>query len=153
MAILGGYRVTGLSACGLPGAIIGLLSRSPMIPLNFTLPVAGPVTADLDCIPQSCQNENDNIQLVVYVVDQDLEALNLRNASSLKIKVRKPDGTTLERTADFLTSGVDGAIQYASVTTDFTDTGTYQLQAEYVIDGKTQSTRWGKFRVGANIDD
>lgn len=124
-----------------------------MIPLNFTLPVAGPVTADLDDTPQACQAINDNIQLVVYVVDQDGLPISLREASSKKIALLAPDGTTLLKDASFLTSGVDGALQYTTSVADLKQGGTYQLQAAYVISGKAQTTRWGKFRVGDNIDE
>ncbi len=155
MAILPvGYRVSGLSTNGLAGGLASLLfTGAPMIPLEFTLPVAGPVTADLDCVPQACQEENDNIQLVVFVVDAEGNPVNLMTASSLKMRILKPDGTTLERDAALLTSGVDGALEYTSEASDFEESGSYQLQAEYVIDGKTQNTRRGKFRVGANIED
>lgn len=153
MAIIGGYRVSGLCVTGVPGGLLGLIARSPMIPLTFTLPVAGPVSADLDFEPQSCQNENDNIQLVVIVVDQLGDVVSVRNASSKKIKLLAPDGTTIERPASFLTSGVDGALAYTTKTTDLRQRGTYQIQAEYVIGGKLQSTRWGTFRVGPNVDD
>lgn len=153
MAILAGYRVSGLCLGGFSGGLLGLLARSPMIPLNFTLPVGGPVQADLDFLPQGCQTFNDNIQLVVYVVDEAGNAIGLRTATAKKIFLLAPDGTTIERDASFLTSGVDGALKYTTVEGDIKEHGTYQIQAEYTISGKTQTTRLGKFRVGANIDD
>ena len=124
-----------------------------MIPLNFTLPVAGLVTPDLDFDPQECQTKNDNIQLIVYVVDADLEIISVRNASSMKIKLLTPSGVTQEYTGSFLTSGVDGAVKYETDAADLKESGTYKIQAQYVIGGETQSTRWGTFRVGPNVDD
>ncbi|MES2155453.1 MAG: hypothetical protein V4510_09995 [bacterium] len=123
-----------------------------MIPLNFTLPVAGPVTADIDNAPQECQRSNGGIQIVVYAVDQAGAPVNLRAASAMKIRLLRPDGTTVERDAAFLTSGVDGALALAAAPADLAQVGTYQVQAEYVLAGKTQSTRRARFRVGANID-
>lgn len=152
MAILEGYRVSGLSTPGYAGGLLGMLARSPMIPLNFTLPVAGPVDAVLDFDVQACQTENDNIQLVVYVVDRDGNAISLRDASVKKIVLLAPDDTVITKDASFLTSGVDGALQYTTKIGDLKEDGTYQLQAQYTIGGKVQTTRWGKFRVGANID-
>jgi hypothetical protein len=153
MAILGGfYRVTGLSPTGLPGSIIGLWARSPMIPLNFTLQVAGDAPGDFDAPPQLCQAVNDQIQLVVTIVDQNGLPINVRSATSRKIVLLTPQGTTIDRAAALYTSGVDGAVAYTTKATDLQLAGTYQIQAQYVIGGQTQTTRWGKFRVGANIE-
>lgn len=159
MAILGGvYRVSGLLANGLSGGLLGLLFRSPMIPLTFTLPVAGPVPHEFEDVQevapqlQECQEANDNIQLVVVVVDQDEEPIDISTASSLKLILLAPDGTTIEKLAALLTSGVDGAMKYDTVATDLVEAGLYQIQGEYVIAGKTQSTRRGSFRVRANIE-
>lgn len=124
-----------------------------MIPLNFTLPVAGAVSADFNFAPQGCQNENDNIQLVVYVVDENGDAVNMRTASSKKFKLLTPSGLTLSFDASFLTSGVDGALAYATTKTDLKENGVYQIQAAYTISGKTQTTRLGTFRVGMNVEE
>lgn len=154
MAIIDGvYGVSGLGGIGLPVGVIGLLGGPPVIPLNFTLPVAGPVSADIDCIPQQCQENNDNIQLVVNVVDHEGNPVDIRESTEASLVLLKPDGTTFKFAASFLTSGVDGALQYVTSEKDLADVGTYQVQASYVIDGKTQNTRRAKFRVGANIED
>lgn len=152
MAILVGfYRTTGLAANGLPGSVIGLLSRGPVIPLNFTLQVAGAAPADFDFAPQMCQSENDSIQLVAAVIDQNGAPVNLRNATRRSLVLLKPDGTTKELSASLLTNGLDGAIQYTTKAADIEEAGFYQVQAVYAIGGLTQTTRWGKFRVGENI--
>lgn len=154
MAFIDGvYSVSGLGSFGLSAGVIGLLGGPPVIPLDFTLPVAGPVSAELDIVPQVCQEENDNIQLVVNVVDQAGNPVDVRESEETHLVLLKPDGTTLKRAATFLTSGVDGALQYTTVATDLIEAGTYQVQATFVIDSKTQSTRRAKFRVGANIED
>ena len=124
-----------------------------MIRLNFTLPIAGPVTAVIENDPQSCQIKNDNIQLVVFVVDRDGTAINMLSASFRKIKLLSPKGTTIEKDAEMLTSGVDGALEYTTTKDDLKDAGTYQIQAEFVLGGNLQTTRWGTFRAGQNIDD
>lgn len=154
MGFIGGiWRVSGLCANGAAGGLMWLLARPPVIPLEFTLPVGGPVTADLDCVPQACQRANDNIRLTVLVVDQAGEPISVRDASAKTLVLLRPDGTTQEVAASFLTSGIDGGLIYDTVAGDLPQTGTYQLQARYVIAGKTQTTRWAKFRVGANLDD
>lgn len=153
MAFIDGvYSVSGLGGIGTPVGVIGLLGGPPVIPLNFTLPIAGPVSADLDCIPQQCQEENDNIQLVVNVVDQAGNPVDVRDSSEAHLVLLKPDGTTLKYPASFLTSGVDGALQYVTEAGDLKQVGTYQVQATFTIGGKFQSTRREKFRVGADIE-
>lgn len=124
-----------------------------MMQLNFTLPVAGPSPAEFDQTPQKCQAENDNIKLVVFVVDDDGEIVNVRNATELKLRLLAPDSTTIDRAAALYTNGIDGALQYTTVLADLKQAGLYRLQAKYTIAGKTQTTRWGQFRVGANVDE
>lgn len=149
-----GYRVSGLQTNGLAGGLFSLASiGAPMIPLEFQLPVAGPVTADLDCIPQACNEDNDNIQVVVTVVDQNGDPVNLQAATTKQLRFLKPDGTTFVKDAAFTTSGVDGKLEYSTLAADLPETGTYQVQAAYVMDGKTQTTRRAKFRVGPNIEE
>lgn len=151
--IAGVYRVSGIGLNGLPTGLLGLLLRSPMIPLNFTLHVAGPITADLEDVPQECQEQNDSIQLVVLVTDQDGNPINMRPASQITMIFLAPNGVTFERPASLLTHGLDGNVQYTTVDTDLIQAGTYQLQVRYTIAGKTQTTRRGKFTVGANIEE
>jgi hypothetical protein len=157
MAILSGYRVSGLWTNGLAGGLFGMLFRSPMIPLSFTLQVAGAVPYDFEDAPEvdpqlECQERNSNIRLIAVVVDNAEVAIDLSTASSMKIKLLAPDGTTIVKTASLLTSGVDGSMKYDTVPADLIQAGLYKLQAEYTISGKTQSTRWGAFWVRSNID-
>lgn len=153
MAILGGfYRVTGLGATGLPASILGLLVRPPMIPLAFTLAVGGPVPAEFPAPPQSCQAENDQVLLLVTVVDVAGAPVNLRNATTLALALQRPDGTTRSLPATLRTNGLDGGLQYATKAADVREAGPYQLQAAFTIAGAAQTTRWGRFRVGPNID-
>ena len=128
-----------------------------MIPLNFTLQVAGPAPHDFEDDPQEidlqeCQKNNDDIRLTVYATDQNGVAINLATASALTIKLLRPDGTTASKDASLLTNGIDGAMQYSTNKTDLAESGQYRIQGEYVIGGKTQTTRLGKFRVVSNIE-
>lgn len=129
-----------------------------MIPLTFSLPVAGPSPSDfedileIDTQDQECNEENDNIRLTVIAVDGSGLPIDISTASSLKVRLLQPDGTTAEKTAALLTSGIDGAMQYTTVAADLEQVGLYIVQGEYVIAGKKQTTRCGKFRVAANIE-
>lgn len=147
------YRVSWLQANGLPGGLIGLQARPPVLTLPFVLTVAGPVPFAFDGPLQGCQETNDSIQLAVTVVDEGGLPISLRNASALTLALRAPDGTVADKAASLLTNGLDGGLQYTTTKADLTQAGVYQLQAEYVIGGLVQTTRWGRFRVGANLDD
>lgn len=154
MAILPvGYRISGLQTNGTAGGLVTLLHGAPMIPIEFTLPVAGPVTADLDCVPQACQEDNDNIRLVVAVVDEAGNPINLMTASSKKLLILTPQGTSIVKNASLLTTGVDGKLAYTTTTADLKEVGYYQVQAKFTIGDKTQTTRRAKFRVGGNIEE
>lgn len=122
-----------------------------MLPLTFTLRVAGAVPGDFDGTPQSCQAANDDVQLVAYVVDEAGNPVNVRNASALALLLQRPDGTTRKLAATLLTSGLDGALAYTLGAADLPQAGLYRLQAAYTITGKAQTTRWGTFRAEANI--
>ncbi len=128
-----------------------------MIPLSFTLQVAGAVPYEFEDAPEidpqlECQERNANIRLIVVAVDNEGDAIDISTASSLKMKLLAPDGTVIEKTASLLTSGVDGSMKYDTVPADLIQAGLYKIQGEYTISGKTQTTRWGAFWVRANID-
>lgn len=141
---------------GVPGGAqrLSVWGVPPVIPLNFTLQVAGPLPNDFqtDDNPQGCRDTNDGIQLIVQVVDQALLPIDVRGSTILQIKLKSPSGKTLDRAATYLTNGLDGKLQYTTVAADLVEDGLYRIQAKYVLAGDVKTTRWGQFRVGPNID-
>lgn len=71
-------------------------------------------------------------------------ALDLSGATTKQIKIQKPDGTILTKTAAFTTDGTDGQIQYTTISGDADLIGRYEIQV--VITGLSgwsgASTTW-----------
>jgi hypothetical protein len=70
--------------------------------------------------------------IVVTIKDQDNAVIDVSAALTLEIKMRRPDGTKITKTATFTTDGTDGQIQFSSLSTDFTIKGIYQFQPRVV---------------------
>lgn len=126
-----------------------------MIPLNFTLQVAGPSSAKFqsDESFQSCQVANIGILFVVAITDDAGNPVDLRSATTLQLKFKAPDGTTFDKVATLYTNGLDGTVQFATDSAnDIAQFGEYWIQAKYVVSGSTLTTRWGTFMADSNID-
>jgi hypothetical protein len=72
------------------------------------------------------------IRLTVF---EDGAAKNLSAASSKQIKIYKPDGTVLTKTAEFYTTGADGKLQCTTETGDFDAPGLYSVVAAFTVGG------------------
>jgi hypothetical protein len=61
-------------------------------------------------------------------------AVDVRSAATKEIHFKKPDNSTLQKTAEYYDDGSDGKIQYTSVSGDFVaaDVGIWKWQA-YVV--------------------
>lgn len=74
------------------------------------------------------------IRLTVF---EDGAAKDISAAEPKQIKIYKPDGTVLTKTAEFLTTGDDGVVQCTSETDDFDMPGTYSAVAYFTMGGWT----------------
>ncbi len=148
-----GIQYTSTQCYGGPGAPFGMMYRRLVIPLNFDLQIAGPVDTEFidPSTLQFCHACNSGIQILVYVLDQLANQANISAASSLRFRFLRPDGTTFNRTANFLTNGADGGIYYLVTDTDFVQAGAWQVQASFVLAGDQKTTNWGPFLVSPNI--
>ena len=72
------------------------------------------------------------------IKDQDGTAVDVSSASTLQIIFKKPDGTILTKTAVFTTDGVNGNIEYPTISGDLDTAGSWTWQARVVIG----STEW-----------
>jgi hypothetical protein len=142
-----------LGLYGAPCRTFGLQYWRLMIPLNFYLQVGGPISVvfDMPSPLQSCQDGNSGIQIVVYVLDQLANPANISSASSTSLLFMRPDETTFNRVASFVTSGMDGGLFYTVLDTDFLQDGLWQVQASFTLAGDKKTTRIGSFVVGGNI--
>lgn len=84
------------------------------------------------------------------LVDPDGDAINISAASTKKLKLKYPDGTTAEFTAAFTSTGSDGKIRYVTASSDDLDqAGHYQGQFYYVIG----STHFHSERFHFDVED
>ena len=81
----------------------------------------------------------------------DGTAVDLSGASSIVIKFKKPDNTTLEVDAELYTDGTDGIIFYNAVSGDLDQAGVWKIQALVGIGGGQFYSDIGVFKVLSNI--
>lgn len=67
--------------------------------------------------------------------DGDGNAVDISSASRLELVFRRPDGTTITRTATLSGSGADGKLYYDSVAGDITIAGQWSVQPYVEITG------------------
>ena len=56
-------------------------------------------------------------------------AKDISSATAKTIKIKRPDGTVLSVSGDFLTTGADGYLRYLTIASDLHISGTYYVQA------------------------
>lgn len=84
-------------------------------------------------------------------IEDDGTAVNIATATSKTIKLKKPGGTVLSKTAILSTDGTDGKMQYTTVAGDLDETGEWQIQGYAVIGSWTGHSDIGTFRVYDNL--
>ena len=67
------------------------------------------------------------------IKDQDNASVDVSGATLKTIRFRKPDGSTVTKTADFATDGTDGVIEYQAVEADHDIAGPWQKEARVTI--------------------
>lgn len=144
---------TGAGAYGGPVAFYGDKLMSDMI---FMLQLAGAAPQDFSQVFPSmlCRVADQGVRVIIAVVDSNGDPVNLHGATKKMIKLQKPDGTAVDVAGSFLTNGFDGKIYFTSSVSvpPFSPDGVWFVQAEVVVGGVQQSTRWGCFTVQPNID-
>jgi len=88
---------------------------------------------------------------IITIYDGD-DVVDISAATTKQIKFRKSDGTTLTKTATFLTDGSDGKLDYTTVAEDLDVSGSWEIQA-FV---ETPTGNWhsdkGYFEVLPNVN-
>jgi hypothetical protein len=77
------------------------------------------------------QKEAINVAVIATIVE-DGEVVDVSTVTTKELVFRKPNGTTLTKTASFFTDGTDGKIQYLAETDFFDVVGFWKVQG-YVI--------------------
>ena len=88
--------------------------------------------------------------LVGTVLD-DGSAVDISSASVLQMIIKKPDQTTLTKTASLNTDGTDGKMKYVTVTDDIDQVGNWKIQGKVVIGSATYYSSVSTFKVHCNI--
>jgi len=90
-------------------------------------------------------------QLRVTIQDCNSTAIDISDATTTEIILKKPDGTTVHKTAYFLTDGVDGKIRYTAASGDFDLVGSWKIQGYIVTPSGEWSSEFESFKVHRNL--
>jgi len=90
-------------------------------------------------------------RIILKLIDEDKIPVNISAATVRKIFLKPPTGTTLEKSAIFLTTGTDGKIYYDTIANDLSTSGNWKVQG-YV---ETPAGKWhsavASLKVEANL--
>lgn len=88
----------------------------------------------------------------VLIKDDDTgAALDIRTATTLQLKFKKPQSPTVTKTAVFTTDGSDGYIQYPVIAGDLDISGKWSVQGFVSGGGYDNSSEIGTFTVHPNL--
>src|SRR6056300_1272314 len=77
--------------------------------------------------------------------------VDISSALSMQMHFKKPDGTTVTKTAVHTTDGIDGKMQYTTVDQDLDATGSWKVQGKIQLPVGTWSTDIQSFKVYKNL--
>jgi hypothetical protein len=84
------------------------------------------------------------VAMILEIRNQDDEIIDISTAVSKVIKLVKPTGVVLTKTAGFVTDGTDGQIRYLTVSADLDTTGNWKIQGLVEMpDGQQHTTIHG----------
>ena len=73
--------------------------------------------------------------------------VNVSSATTKQIRLRKPSGEVLNKTASFTSDGSDGKIQYTTISGDLDESGRWEMQAVVVLALGTWASKTIRFTV------
>jgi hypothetical protein len=85
------------------------------------------------------------------VKDDEGVVVDISGATALKMWLRRPDGTTVEKTATTVNGGSDGVMQYVTQEGDLSSPGMWSLQGQVTIGATVYHTTIHRFMVGKNL--
>lgn len=91
---------------------------------------------------------NDVGSVFSVTVMEDGAAFNLSTATTLTLRLRKPDGSVISRPAALYTDGTDGRVFYATVTGDLDQPGAWRGQMYIALPSGHWSSDLFDFPVG-----
>lgn len=84
-------------------------------------------------------------------VQEDNVDIDISTATSMKIFLKKPGGTTTTKTAVFVTDGTDALMHYISVSGDIDEIGTWKAQGWVRLPQGDFYTQIASFKVNRNL--
>ena|SRR5687767_15131557 len=89
--------------------------------------------------------------LIVVTVKEDDVVVNLSSVTSKSLVFKKPNGSSVTKTAAFFTDGIDGKLKYVTETGFLDVAGLWRIQADVVFpSGYDGPSEVGTFRVLKN---
>ena len=79
------------------------------------------------------------------------DVIDISGASTKDIVFTNPSGTKTTQAGSFTNTGTDGQLQYASVSGDLDEVGTWEIQASIVISAGTFKSDIAIFEVHRNL--
>lgn len=92
-----------------------------------------------------------NKTLQVYFVDAADAGISIAAATTKQIKVRKKGSATQTLTADFITTGSDGGLEYLVTDENFLTEGEWSIQGIAEGSGFKWKTVVGQFQIDGNL--
>ena len=100
---------------------------------------------------QNCRKLDIGTLIKISITD-DGTVINLAAAIVKTIKLRKPSGVVVEKTAGFFTDGTDGIITYTTILSDLDAAGRWTIQAYIEMGTGKWHTDTAVFDVFPNVN-
>lgn len=84
-------------------------------------------------------------------IEEDCVVVDISAATNLQFIFKKPDGSSLTKTAVFTTDGTDGAINYSTIAGDLSEAGVWSIQAVVTIGNSVYHSSIKTFKVYNNL--
>tara|TARA_E500000331_G_scaffold288912_1_gene284495 strand:- start:651 stop:956 length:306 start_codon:yes stop_codon:yes gene_type:complete len=94
---------------------------------------------------------NDVGTRFLITIKEDSSIVDISNADSLSVFIRKPDDGLLARSGNLYTNGTDGKIYYDIASGDLNAAGHYRLQGRVATPSGTYYTNIYHFQVHCNV--
>lgn len=95
---------------------------------------------------------NDETRIDITVRDENNMPIDLSQAVAITLKVRKPDGSVVDRPVTFITNGEDGAISYQMTPGELDQKGIWRLQVYLELGSGVRRSTIIPFEVYPNLD-
>lgn len=89
----------------------------------------------------------DTTRFVSTVKDEDGNVVDISGATTLEFHFRKPDGTTMVKTATKVDAGLYGQMEYNALTTDLDQDGRWEHQGYIVLPTGEYHSQVRQFKV------